>query len=85
MVKKKSTTEVELKLKELRDYCEENNIPFFGATWSEPTIKRDDGYTYEYVSPLRLGIDIEGYTNERDRFPLFLGAILGFDRNNYKA
>ena len=78
-------TEIEVVLKRLRDYCEENGHPLFVAVWQDPKNKKDDGYVYEYVSPLRLGVDMKDLTGEKDRFPMFLGAVMGFDRNDYNG
>jgi len=82
---KRELTELENVLKRLRDYCEEHGHPLFAATWQTPYDKKDDGYVYEYVSPARLGINMEELTGEKDRFPMFLGAVMGFDRDDYKG
>lgn len=82
---KHTPTELEEILAKLRDYCIENNCPLFAATWQKPMEERDDGYVYEYVSPLRLDMNMEELTGEKDRFPMFLGAVMGFNRDDYKG
>ena len=82
---KHNTTELENILKKLRDYCEENGHPLFAATWQQPSDEKDDGYVYEYVPPRKLDINMEELTGEKDRFPMFLGAIMGFNRDDYKG
>lgn len=70
--------ELNIMLNDIYNYCLQNNIPVFVATWLPPMKKKDDGYIYELVSPMRLSTPID-----EDRFPQFLGGIIGFDRTQF--
>jgi len=71
------------KLDAINSYCMEHNSPIFIACKLPSKKNSDDGFVYEMVSPMRINLDIEEITNETDRFPHFLGGILGFDRTQY--
>lgn len=70
--------ELSSKLDELHRYCMSDGTPIFIAAWLPPEKKKNDGYIYEMVSPIRLDISLND-----DRFPHFLGGILGFDRAQF--
>ena len=69
-------SELTKRLNAIRDFCRENELPVFVAAFDE-TLKVPD-YQYVYVSPDSLDQSIPG-----DKFPRFLGGILGFDREDY--
>lgn len=71
------------KLDAINQYCITHELPIFIACKLPSKKKSDDGYMYGMVSPMRINLDIEKITNEKDRFPQFLGGILGFDRTQY--
>ena len=94
------STELKSKMEALADFCEKNKIPVFVACWEPPEETKttdektptgrpkkvfiDDGYRYEYVSPYRLHLTADDVSGDKNRFPMFLGAIMGFDRESYK-
>lgn len=92
MNKKKTSTsskdiELQNKVRDISSFCKKNRIPLFIAAWCPSAVgenkKKDDGYLYEMQSAVRLDIDIERKSKTKDRFPQFLGGILGFDRTKY--
>lgn len=68
-------TELEQKMRALRDYCEENNVPVFIMSYQQTGNKQNSGYIYDYLSPACLNIDVKKETGKKDKFPLFLKVL----------
>lgn len=86
MAKAKKQTDLEKEIESFMKYCEERNIPVFVAAWDKRLLsERNDGYIFSMHSPIRMRRDMEAETGVPDKFARMLGAIIGFDRDDYEV